>query len=314
MTERKSPKPLTLKLVSTTLPPPKIQIKKDYVLKTFHKNYKNIGINEAVFLASLRHPRIQTLTSCRLKDGVMELKMPKGVTDTYQSLPDDKVLCSWMFQALSAVNYLHENDITHGDIKPSNFLLMSDGTLRLIDFELASCNGKNDRTDTAFTVNYRAPEVWEGKWNKPADVWALGATFFRWIYGCDLVPTQKNDTDYKECLKVWSGRRTDSVTCYPPNTFSFFIDFTESKFLLMSMLHTNPTDRRTAKELLESDFFKDFREIKSLLPVELSSNSWQSKYKSYEWLYVKRYTDDRMKTEVADDVDELLNVIATCDK
>jgi serine/threonine protein kinase len=33
------------------------------------------------------------------------------------------------------VNFLHNHNIAHGDIKPSNFIMMSSGEVKMIDFE-----------------------------------------------------------------------------------------------------------------------------------------------------------------------------------
>lgn len=52
----------------------------------------------------------------------------------YLNLAEIKCL---MLQILKAVSYLHDNDILHRDLKLSNLLLNSHGSLKLADFGLA---------------------------------------------------------------------------------------------------------------------------------------------------------------------------------
>ena len=42
-----------------------------------------------------------------------------------------------VLQLVSAVEYLHANNVLHRDLKLSNLLLSADGTLKLCDFGLA---------------------------------------------------------------------------------------------------------------------------------------------------------------------------------
>lgn len=50
------------------------------------------------------------------------------------------------YQILSAVTYLHQQNLAHNDIKPSNILLFEDGTLRLTDLAGVSAHYKDQGT------------------------------------------------------------------------------------------------------------------------------------------------------------------------
>ena len=43
---------------------------------------------------------------------------------------------------LSGLQFLHANFILHRDMKPDNFMLADDGTLKFIDFGMARCYGE----------------------------------------------------------------------------------------------------------------------------------------------------------------------------
>lgn len=71
----------------------------------------------------------------------------------------------------------HKHNVVHGDIKLENWMVTTDNTAILIDYGLAQLNVCNTskRSNTAFTVNYRPPEVLLGNVpNFGSDVWALG--------------------------------------------------------------------------------------------------------------------------------------------
>lgn len=93
-------------------------------------------------------------------------------------------------QACNAVHHAHEHRVIHGDIKPANPLVTSDGTLKLVDFGIAtastvhavSTNGAQDATEPqpvigarAMTAAYASPEQRAGATLTTAtDVWSLG--------------------------------------------------------------------------------------------------------------------------------------------
>merc|ERR1719498_1457856 len=72
---------------------------------------------------------------------------------------DDEILLRTYFkQLVSAVNYLHVNNIAHMDIKLDNLMLGANFELKLIDFDFAlTCRDSGNKGRG--TKNYRAPEV-----------------------------------------------------------------------------------------------------------------------------------------------------------
>ena len=87
------------------------------------------------------------------------------------------------------LEYLHKNHIIHRDLKLSNILLTSKGTLKIADFGLSrklAC----PMTPRVVTIWYRAPEVLLGdtKYTQAIDLWSVGCIFGELIRSQPLLP------------------------------------------------------------------------------------------------------------------------------
>ncbi len=78
-------------------------------------------------------------------------------------------------QVCEALQHVHEHDLIHGDVKPSN-LLVRDGVVKLMDFGLADRPGPRGARGS---LEYLAPEVIQGRpRDRRADLYSLGAVLF----------------------------------------------------------------------------------------------------------------------------------------
>ena len=89
----------------------------------------------------------------------------------------------------SALVAASDAGIVHGDLKPSNILIGSDGAIKLADFNVARVIGYNGASVSGgllLSFAYAAPEVWDGKQGPASDVYALGCVLYQCL--CGRVP------------------------------------------------------------------------------------------------------------------------------
>jgi serine/threonine protein kinase len=90
-----------------------------------------------------------------------------------------------------ALVHVHAQRWVHGDLKPSNVLLMQDGSVRLADFGLArELDGTHAYSPRLGSSDYLPPEWWSERigaqgiaTRTTADIWALGVTAHQLLTG-----------------------------------------------------------------------------------------------------------------------------------
>jgi serine/threonine protein kinase/WD40 repeat protein/Flp pilus assembly protein TadD len=86
-------------------------------------------------------------------------------------------------QVAEALEYAHRQGVLHRDVKPSNLLLDTEGTVWVTDFGLAKTEGEEltDPGDIVGTLRYMAPERFQGKSGPRSDVYSLGVTLYEML-------------------------------------------------------------------------------------------------------------------------------------
>ncbi len=154
-------------------------------------------LREAQILASLHHPNLPRVTDYFIDDDLHYLVMDyiegQSLHDMLltnrQGFSEDLVL-EWADQLLSALEYIHANNVIHRDIKPANIRRTTDGRIFLVDFGLVKPYSLNDpRTMTMFhgigTPEYAPPEQYDPgvHTDQRSDIYALGATLYHLLTG-----------------------------------------------------------------------------------------------------------------------------------
>ncbi|MEL6899051.1 MAG: serine/threonine-protein kinase, partial [Planctomycetota bacterium] len=100
--------------------------------------------------------------------------------------------CQIAFQAALGLQSLHNQDLIHRDVKPSNLMLSAGGTVRLLDLGLARM-GESHQVSSILTpagsllgsLDFMAPEQADDPSNvgPPADIYSLGACLYHFLSG-----------------------------------------------------------------------------------------------------------------------------------
>jgi eukaryotic-like serine/threonine-protein kinase len=148
--------------------------------------------NEAYIQSTINHPNIARLYEyCKCGDKhciVMEFVegecLDKALRrkKNFSSIEVEEILS----QIVSALAYLHKKEIIHRDIKPQNFKIQADGTVKMLDFGIAKHKYSPKFTQTGFivgTTEYLAPEQFQQQPELKSDIWALGVMAYELLTG-----------------------------------------------------------------------------------------------------------------------------------
>ncbi|ROV99976.1 hypothetical protein VMCG_06278 [Cytospora schulzeri] len=172
-------------------------------------------------------------------------------------------------QMLSALAYLHANNITHRDVKPDNILLQSfhPFSVKLTDFGLSKMIDTEQTFLKTFcgTLLYCAPEVYNEfaeydeyghrhprnrqrrrhlgqRYDHAIDIWSLGGVLYYTLTGKPPFPA-KNGISYTELLNQIMTQPLNTTPLNEMNISKDGIDF------LSRMLQRRPEQRATIEEL-----------------------------------------------------------------
>jgi serine/threonine protein kinase len=148
---------------------------------------------EARLMASLQHPRVVRIVDHFSAGGGQYLVMDlvRGVDlgalikqRGNPGLPVDQSI-ELVRQACEALQYVHDQQIVHRDVKPQN-LILSDSGVTLVDFGIARLLDEPEEQGTVGigTPRFMAPEVFAGGRVSPrTDVFGIAATLWTLIAG-----------------------------------------------------------------------------------------------------------------------------------
>lgn len=148
---------------------------------------------EAQAAAALAHPNIVEIYDVGDYKGhhyiVMEYVTGKTLKQVIRSrgpLVNEEAV-DIMKQLCSATSEAHSRGIIHRDIKPQNVIVKADGSIKILDFGIATAKGSMQLTqanNVMGSVHYLAPELAKGEAASPqSDIYALGIVLYEMLAG-----------------------------------------------------------------------------------------------------------------------------------
>ena len=219
--------------------------------------------NEITILKSLDHPNIIKVYEFYDYNGsIFIVSELVGDGDLYKLIEELKVLneqlsLKILYQLLSAVTYLHSENVFHGDIKPENIMIdnfkkckisnkstktdLFGFDIKLIDFGTSKMFNKpkvfHNLVGTAF---YVAPEVILGGYHKQCDIWSAGVVFYVMLTGRFPFDGESDEEIFNKIKYEKPIMNSKEIKLLSP----------EIRDLLTKMLEKDPIERITAKEAM----------------------------------------------------------------
>lgn len=231
---------------------------KQYAIKVFRKSHLlKIRVapsetalsdvyREVLIMKFLEHPNIVNLIEViddQNNDNlylVLEFVESKLVCEGFgdtQGIGDDTAR-TYLRDLVSGLLYLHAHNIVHGDIKPDNLLITSNGIVKIGDFNVSQVieDDNDELRRSPGTPVFTAPECCLGlTYNgKVADTWAVGVTLYCMIFGKYPFLGETHQDTYDKIV--------NDPLILPDNTNS------ELRNLLEGLLCKDPNQRITMKD------------------------------------------------------------------
>ncbi|HEX5475444.1 MAG TPA: protein kinase [Vicinamibacterales bacterium] len=145
---------------------------------------------ERDFLARLEHPNVARL----LDGGTTPAGLPYLVVEYVEGKPITRHCAEralpladrldLLLQLCAAIDHAHQRFIVHSDIKPGNILVTARGTVKVLDFGIATFRGAIRDGVHAATPAYSSPEQLAGQpLTTASDVYAIGVVAYEVLTG-----------------------------------------------------------------------------------------------------------------------------------
>lgn len=209
------------------------------------KNFNGLsisGLREMAIYSISFHPNIQS-AQINIHLGDFYFQFPKAISTLgyfllhYELTPAEKK--NLILGLIKGLNFLHQIHILHRDLTNRNILIYRhEGSLipKISDFGCICSAGSpwlRIMTKEVYQLNYRAPEVYEGKnYGYPADIWSLGCLILEIFNGKVVYPGNNKEEVYQLILTT------------RPDFSRLKEDFPDIYCQISSFLNYNPCDRQ----------------------------------------------------------------------
>lgn len=237
-----------------------------YAVKRFNLANMSQGsrtelVTECEILLSLDHPHIVRLVDVYETPEQLSLVMEcMDGGELFQRIKSKKRFseeesAQTAFQMLLAVNYMHNQNIVHRDLKLENFMYESKASnhLKLIDFGFSKiCKPNAEMTESLGTVAYCAPEVFKRNYTLQCDLWSLGVIVFILLSG--YMPFAGEEIDMMRLIKKGKYKmKQDKWDKVSEEAFKF----------TRELLQVDPQRRLTAEQALQHDWIQKYNSIQT---------------------------------------------------
>lgn len=205
------------------------------------------AVQEARAMARVRHPAIVPIHDVFFIDDdpwiVMEYIGGRSLYDLIKGQTlEERSIARIGLHVLRGLIAVHKAGVVHRDVKPTNILVADDDSIFLVDFGIARIAGDASLTGQAIvgTLDFLAPERFKPayKIGPPADVWALGVTFYCALEGYS--PFRRDSDRGWEATMIAILKEAPR----PPARGGRLADIT------LRMLHKDPSRRADASQIL----------------------------------------------------------------
>jgi predicted Ser/Thr protein kinase len=173
---------------------------KEYILPNRTSTLRTICVSkldkEVEILRRIDYPLIVKVIDFFVEDSrayiVMEYIEGTTLKDlvTNQGKQNEKKVIEFGVQICKIAHHLHSMtpQIVHGDLTPDNLILALDGSIKVIDFDVAQEIMSTVSRTVVGKNAYMSPEQFKGQINTKSDVYAIGCSLFYLLTGEDPVP------------------------------------------------------------------------------------------------------------------------------
>jgi len=228
----------------------------------------NKVLRELRIQSKLRHPNVLRTLGCYEKDihhkkrlviimeyaacGSLDQIMRHG---EYSNGFEERIASNIIKQVMSAVDYCHDQNIIHRDIKLENVMVGYDGQIKVGDFGLAKFSLDWNETYCG-TGEYMAPEFYKKeRYDKSVDYWSVGILTYELL--CGHTPFWR-----KEEQGISYGglmlKRIINLEYEMPGHFS-----DDAQNFIKGFLQLKPQDRKSFKQALTHPWIINASEPKS---------------------------------------------------
>ena len=224
------------------------QLDSNFILKQIDKNnFNEVSryFEESKKIYNLKHPNIVNINMASYDDEYIYITMPyyrKG--SLYNLIKNENLsmrkIIKYSLDFLSAVEYIHNKEIVHCDIKPNNILISDKDRAVITDFGSALYLDSlgNARLKNVYYKHIAPEQCTNSCINKKLDIYQIGTTLYRMCNGND---------EYNNQLKIYKDLNSIKIACangrfpvrkkYLPHIPKSMIDIIEK------CIRVNPNER-----------------------------------------------------------------------